>query len=162
MTRSDKNSGQDRPKCEPKGDYDVGYCRPPVSGQFKSGQSGNPDGRKKGTNNFATDVKRSLNTPVEIMRDGKLQKISSQEAGVMRLREKALKGDAKSLDRYLDLAQQYNNEALEQAMEDAGVDADIVNVFAERVRSGAFGAPDETASPDADAPDADAPDGERS
>lgn len=27
--------------------YEVGYKKPPVSGQFKKGQSGNPKGRKK-------------------------------------------------------------------------------------------------------------------
>ena len=30
-----------------KKEYEVGYCKPPESGKFKKGQSGNPKGRKK-------------------------------------------------------------------------------------------------------------------
>ncbi|MER8577651.1 DUF5681 domain-containing protein [Mesorhizobium sp. M1423] len=33
------------------GDYDVGYGKPPAKTQFKSGQSGNPKGRPKGSSN---------------------------------------------------------------------------------------------------------------
>ncbi len=30
-----------------KGDYEVGYCKPPVATRFKPGQSGNPKGAKR-------------------------------------------------------------------------------------------------------------------
>ena len=39
-------------------EYEVGYGRPPKSGQFKNGQSGNPKGRPKGSLNLKTIVKR--------------------------------------------------------------------------------------------------------
>ncbi|MFM2257093.1 MAG: hypothetical protein RIQ28_940, partial [Pseudomonadota bacterium] len=29
------------------GDYEVGYCKPPVATRFKPGQSGNPAGAKR-------------------------------------------------------------------------------------------------------------------
>jgi hypothetical protein len=38
--------------------------------------------------------------------------VSTQEAALLRLREKALKGDARSLDRLLELAQTFNNDAV--------------------------------------------------
>ena len=34
-------------RVERSGDYEVGYGKPPVSGRFKPGQSGNPSGRRK-------------------------------------------------------------------------------------------------------------------
>jgi hypothetical protein len=139
MTMSDK------PKREPTGDYETGYCRPPKNTRFKPGQSGNPTGRRKGTNNFATDVKKSLKTPVEIMRDGKPRKISTQEAGLMRLREKALKGDSRSLDRLIELAQRYNNEPLGDEVNTTVNDADLIRVFAQRMQTGAFSPGHETA-----------------
>jgi hypothetical protein len=39
---------QNAPKKKPTGDYAKGYCRPPQSGKFKPGQSGNPAGKVKG------------------------------------------------------------------------------------------------------------------
>jgi len=37
-----------KPKKAPKGDYAVGYARPPKATQFPPGQSGNPAGRPRG------------------------------------------------------------------------------------------------------------------
>ena len=96
-----------------KKDYDVGRGKPPVSGQFPKGKSGNPSGRPRGTKNFATDVEEILNTKVKVQENGKSVKVSSQKATLMRLREKALNGDARSMDRLLTLAEQQsaNKEA---------------------------------------------------
>ena len=38
----------DRPdKKQPKGDYEVGYCKPPVAHQFKHGNKANPKGAER-------------------------------------------------------------------------------------------------------------------
>jgi hypothetical protein len=34
----------DKPKAAPKGDYPIGYARPPKANQFQPGQSGNLGG----------------------------------------------------------------------------------------------------------------------
>jgi hypothetical protein len=34
-------------KKHPTGDYEVGYCRPPVHTQYEKGKSGNPKGRTR-------------------------------------------------------------------------------------------------------------------
>ncbi|MEM6414328.1 MAG: DUF5681 domain-containing protein [Pseudomonadota bacterium] len=95
-----------------KKQYDVGYGKPPKAGQFKKGQSGNPKGRPKGSNNLSTDVKEILKTPVAINEGGKPKKVSTQQAMLLRLRQDALKGDAKAIDQLVKLASAFNNEAL--------------------------------------------------
>jgi hypothetical protein len=91
--------------------YPVGYGKPPTHSQFRPGRSGNPAGRRKGVRNLATDVKRTLMVPVKVKKDGRTRKISTQEGALMRLREKALQGDARALDRLLELASRFNNDA---------------------------------------------------
>ena len=93
--------------------YTVGYGKPPAHGQFLQGQSGNPSGRRKGVRNLKTDVKRTLATLVKVKAGGRTRKKSTQESALMVLREKALRGDARSLDRLLDLAVRFNNDAAE-------------------------------------------------
>lgn len=88
----------------------TGYKQPPVGSQFKKGQSGNPKGRPKGTRNFRTDLKATLARPVKITEGGRSRSISTQEAGLERLREKALKGDTRALDRMLALAERHGDE----------------------------------------------------
>jgi len=93
--------------------YEIGYARPPQHTRFRPGQSGNPAGRRKGVRNLMTDVQRTLRVPVKVKENGRTRKISTQEGALMRLREKALQGDARALDRLLELAQRFNNDAFE-------------------------------------------------
>src|SRR5262249_45658217 len=92
------------------GNYRVGYGKPPKHTRFRPGTSGNPTGKRKGARNLSTAVKKALLVPVKLKDGGKARKVSTQEAVLMRLREKALKGDARSLDRMIDLARQFNND----------------------------------------------------
>lgn len=94
-------------------DYVVGYCRPPLHSRFQPGRSGNPAGRRKGVRNLMTDVKRTLGTPVKVKEGGRTRTKSTQEGALMVLREKALRGDARALDRLLELAFRFNNDAAE-------------------------------------------------
>ena len=116
-------------------DYEVGYGKPPKHTQFTKNRSGNPKGRPKGSNNFGTDVKRALKAPVRLTKDGSPKTVSTQEAALLRLREKALNGDARALDRLLALAQAYNDE---QLVSDASQlitaeDAEILDVYNKRL-----------------------------
>jgi len=88
----------------------TGYKQPPVGSQFKKGKSGNPKGRPKGTRNFKTDVKATLARPVQVVEGGRSRSISTQQAGLERLREKALKGDQRALDRLIALAERHGEE----------------------------------------------------
>jgi hypothetical protein len=49
-----------------KGDYEVGYGKPPRGAGFKKGQSGNPRRRPPGAKNLATLLNDALNEPVTI------------------------------------------------------------------------------------------------
>src|SRR5882672_5796698 len=95
--------------------YAVGYGKPPLHSRFRAGQSGNPAGRSKGVPNLKTDVKRTLATPVKVKEGGRMRSRSTQEGALMVLREKALRGDARALDRLLELAFRLNNDAAETA-----------------------------------------------
>ena len=99
-----------RPKPTGGTSYTVGYGRPPRHSQFRPGQSGNPAGRRKGVRNLMTDVKRTLKVPVSVKAGGRSRKISTQEGALLLLREKALSGDPRALDRLIELASRFNNE----------------------------------------------------
>ena len=116
-------------------DYEVGYGKPPKHTQFKENRSGNPKGRPKGSSNFGTDVKRTLKAPVRLTKDGSPKTVSTQEAALLRLREKALIGDARALDRLLSLAQVYNDEQLvrDASQQITAKDAEILKAYDERL-----------------------------
>jgi hypothetical protein len=118
--------------------FTVGYKKPPQHSRFQSGRSGNPRGREKGVRNLGSDVKRTLEVPVRLNEQGRARRVSTQHAVLLRLREKALKGDARSLDRFLELAKIFNNSAAVESVGDealAAEDQAILDAYAEEVRS---------------------------
>ncbi len=117
--------------------FTVGYKKPPQHSRFKPGRSGNPRGKQKGVRNLGSDVKRTLEVPVRLNEQGRARRVSTQEAALLRLREKALKGDARSLDQFLELAKTFNNSAVESVGDEAlaAEDQAILDAYAEEVRS---------------------------
>jgi len=71
-------------------EYKIGYGKPPKSGQFKRGKSGNPKGRPKGSLKLATDLAAELNEQITVREDGKSRRVSKQRAA------KALQGDVRA------------------------------------------------------------------
>ncbi len=96
-------------------DDEVGYGKPPKATRFKKGQSGNPKGRTKGSRSFKTDVMATLEAPVQLKEKGRVKTVATQQAALLRLREKALSGNARALDRLIELARTYNDENLAEA-----------------------------------------------
>lgn len=80
------------------GDPKVGYKRPPRSGQFRKGRSGNPKGRPKGTKNLKTDLQEELQELLLVREGAQQKRISKQRAVVKSVMSRAVKGDARAAD----------------------------------------------------------------
>ena len=111
-------------------DQDAGYGKPPRHSRFKKGQSGNPKGRPRGSRNFSTDLKETLEKLIRITDHGKPRTVSTQLAALMRLREQALGGDARALDRLLEYARHYNDDEMAEAA--AGLSATDAEILEAR------------------------------
>jgi hypothetical protein len=69
----------DRPKRKPKGNYSVGYCLPPKSGQFQRGQSGNPKGGKKREGTIRGALRAELDATQRVRENGKEKVLTKAE-----------------------------------------------------------------------------------
>jgi hypothetical protein len=80
-----------------------------------------------------------LKSLVQVTRNGKLRKISTQEALVLRLLEKGLKGaDIRALERLIQLAQHYDSDERTDETPDLDEDRKILEIYNQRVLSGAI------------------------
>ena len=83
----------------------VGYKRPPVHTRFKPGQSGNPSGRAKGSQNLQTLFKKILNEQISLREGLRVRKVSKAEAVLRGLVIGAMKGESRSVDTVFRLAE---------------------------------------------------------
>ena len=79
-----------------KGDYQVGFGKPPKHAQFKPGKSGNPRGRPRGVKNLSTDIEEELNCKIAVTEGGTTTETTKQRAMIKSLFAKALKGDTRA------------------------------------------------------------------
>jgi hypothetical protein len=117
--------------------YKIGYGNPPRHSQFKPGQSGHKGGRPKGSRNLKSLVKATLKAPVTVTSHGKSRKVSTLEAMLLRLREKALGGDQRAIERLLQFADLHSEDELAAAMRQSVDDANVLRIYRQRVLSGA-------------------------
>jgi len=87
----------ERRKSEKAKPTQVGYCNPPEHTRFKKGQSGNPQGRPKGTLNMATVLERTLREKVVFNENSKRKTVTKLEAAIKQLTNKAASGELKAL-----------------------------------------------------------------
>ena len=83
--------------------YEVGYRRPPASGRFRPGTSGNPRGRPKGSRNFITLLEQELNKTISVTENGRKRKLTRLQAIVKRMVNSALNGDQRALLNLLEI-----------------------------------------------------------
>ena len=83
--------------------YSVGYKRPPAHTRFKPGQSGNPQGRKPGTQNLKTDLAQELAERIPVREGERRLKVSKQRAILKALVSAAIKGNTKAATTVLQL-----------------------------------------------------------
>lgn len=74
----------------------TGYGCPPEHSRFKPGQSGNPSGRAKGSQNFKTLFNKVLNEEISLREGSDVKKLSKAEAIVRGVVIGALKGDSRN------------------------------------------------------------------
>jgi hypothetical protein len=98
-------------KKRPKGDYEVGYGRPPKQYRFKKGQSGNRKGRPRGSINKAdadsvlTIVNREAYREVPVSDGTKTIKLPVVTVAIRNLMKKAATGDPRAAQKALELLQ---------------------------------------------------------
>ena len=77
--------------------YKVGHCKPPKSGQFKPGHSGNTKGRPKGLPTTEQIFVREAARLTKVDVGGKIEIIPKRELAIRQLFNLAAKGDLKAL-----------------------------------------------------------------
>lgn len=87
--------------------YEVGFGKPPRATQFQKGRSGNPRGRPKGSRNIETLYREVLEMKVKTSVGGQVQTISALKAVIIKQMQKALAGDARSIEAIIDAQLQY-------------------------------------------------------
>src|SRR5207248_3829073 len=114
----------------------VGYKQPPKHLQFQPGQSGNPNGRPKGTRNFKSDLRDELSETISF-REGNCEvSISKQRALIKRLVASAIEGDSRSINTLMSFCARAfgdDNDDQQQAPEDC----EIIQAFKRRGKSAA-------------------------
>jgi hypothetical protein len=107
-------------------DYDVGYARPPVAGQFQKGASGNPTGKRRRPKapDLKTQLQAALNKPVSVRIGNRQKTVSQGAAGIEQLVYQFAKGDRNARRDLIVLCEKLGvdlieREALQGALDDA-------------------------------------------
>lgn len=85
----------------------VGYRRPPKSGQFKKGVSGNPGGRPRGSRNMRSVFRDVMRQKISVTENGKTRRIPALEVMLRRLANEAMRSDPRALRLILPMIERY-------------------------------------------------------
>jgi Family of unknown function (DUF5681) len=95
-------------------DYKVGYGKPPKTSQFKKGVSGNPLGRSKKPSDFASQLKKELDSKLIINEKGQRKVMNKSQLVAKQLVNKAASGSVQATRLLVSLKQQADQRAAEQ------------------------------------------------
>jgi len=120
-TRTKRGDAPSRGK--PERTYAVGYGRPPIESRFQPGASGNPSGRRKGSKNLKTLIRKAMTATVSIHEGTKTRRVSKIEGVVLRQLQSALTGDDRSAMAVIKMAMQMGllEEPASNAAEDTAL-----------------------------------------
>ena len=116
-------------------DYSIGYGKPPAHSQFQPGQSGNPNGRRKGSRNLAADVARELAETLVVTEGGRQRRITKQRAMIKALVARCIKGDVRAASALLRLLPEVERTNRVEADNRAitPVDEEILKAFRDQI-----------------------------
>jgi hypothetical protein len=109
-------------------EHDVGYGKPPKHSQFKKGQSGNKNGRPKGSQNLATLFHKELAQRLTVIENGERRTISKREGVVKQVVNKALAGDAKTIQVLMNISRELGDLRIPKIDEEGPVEFTL-NLF---------------------------------
>ena len=92
---------------KPKSKYKVGYGKPPAESRWKPGQSGNPKGKKKGTQSFKQIFLEAANKIIVLKDANGVQRVSQIKAVMAVCFAEAFKGKPKMLEKLLVFAKEF-------------------------------------------------------
>src|SRR4051794_7402735 len=122
-------------KGAPKGDYEIGYGRPPKATQFQPGQSGNPDGPGKRPRSIGAAADKALASKVVVVdQRGRRRSVPAEDLIMRRFRDAALNGDVKAASFLMDRAERYRSSQPDtaQAAELTPEDIEILEALLNR------------------------------
>lgn len=120
----------------PKGDYAVGYGRPPADTRFRKGQSGNPRGRPKGIKSLAQLLTETFARRVTVQENGRPRQMPLLKVVVQKLINESARGNLRATRLALDLLQRYGEGADQTivATDLAAEDRAIINAYLQKVQ----------------------------
>lgn len=110
-------------------DYEVGYAKPPISGQFKPGQSGNPKGRPGGTKNASTLFNEYFETKKQAKIGGKTVKLTGMEIVFRQISQQAMQGNFRFIQLALALWAQHGKTSEDITAADLELDLEMLKSF---------------------------------
>lgn len=122
-----------------KGPYEVGYGKPPKSGQFKPGQSGNPRGRPKKAPATAEVLEKQLGRELIVSTSEGPKKMPVLEVLIAGQVKKAAAGDTRAVKVLLEAAERHGVGAQPEAEEVNPEDLWLVEHMLASVRAGQGG-----------------------
>lgn len=119
--------------------YEVGYGKPPKSGQFKPGQSGNPRGRPKKVPTMAEVLEKQLGRELTVSTSEGPQKMPVLEVVIAGQVKKAAAGDTRAAKVLLEAAERHGVGAQPEVEEVNPEDRWLVERMLTSVKAGQAG-----------------------
>jgi Family of unknown function (DUF5681) len=118
-------------QADSKGDYEVGYGKPPHHTRFRKGQSGNPRGRPPGAKNLKSLLSKALNQPVIVTENGGNRKITKREAIITQLVNRSATADLRAIKILLDIVRDIEGQSEANSPETSSFSAADEKVIAQ-------------------------------
>jgi hypothetical protein len=100
--------------------HDIGYGKPPESGRFRPGTSGNPKGRPKRKQMPAAEiVQKALDAPIKYREGGRTKVATWREVSLKTLVDRAVNGDLRAAEHILKIrahAERYGDPGADQIL----------------------------------------------